>query len=52
MKFVQEFVFEGFVKIIFVKTGDNDGDSFAKNLGGTLHEHHAGKMVVEKGSEE
>ena len=51
LKFVQEFVFDGFIKIIFVKTGDNDADLFTKNLGGELHHCHARKLIVEKGKE-
>ena len=35
-----------------MKSGDNDGDSFAKNLGGELCGCHSGKMTVQKGSEE
>lgn len=52
LKFVQEFVFEGFIKIIFVRSRDNDGNLFTKNLGGKLFKCHAEKMVVKKGSEE
>ena len=52
LKFVQEFVFDGFIKIIFVRTGDNDADLFTKNLGGDLFKHHAEKMMVKKGIEE
>ena len=48
-RFVQEFVFDGFIKVIFVKTEDNDSDIFTKNLGGDLHERHSKKMIVEKG---
>ena len=47
--FVQEFVFDGFFKFIFVETEDNDADNFTKNLGGELHKHHLGKMISEKG---
>ena len=52
LKFVQEFVFDGFVQIIFVKTGDNDADLFTKNLGGELHQRHARKLIEEKGKED
>ena len=48
-RFVQEFVMDGFLKIIFVRTGDNDADIFTKNLGGDLHEKHRDKMVIPKG---
>ena len=46
--FVHEFVHEGFIRIIFVKTRDNDADIFTKNLSGELHERHSSKMVEEK----
>ena len=48
--FVQEFVMDGFLKIIFVRTGDNHADIFTKNLSGDLHEKHRDKMVIPKGS--
>ena len=48
--FVREFVHDGFIRIIFVKTVDNDADIFTKNLSGELHEKHAVKMVGEKGN--
>ena len=51
LKFVQECVLYGFIKIVFVKTGDNDADLFTKNLGGELHHCHARKLIVEKGKE-
>ena len=46
---VQEFVFDGFIKVIFVKTEDNDSDIFTKNLGGDLFHRHSKKMIIEKG---
>jgi hypothetical protein len=49
-RFVQEFVMDGFLKIIFVRTGDNDADIFTKNLSGDLHEKHRNNMVIPKGS--
>ena len=48
--FVREFVHDGFIRIIFVKTKDNDADIFTKNLSGDLHQRHAEKMVEEKGN--
>jgi hypothetical protein len=47
-RFVQQCVVDGFVKVIFVKTVDNDADIFTKNLGGDLHQKHASKMIVKK----
>ena len=51
-RFVQEFVMDGFLKIIFVRTAENDADIFTKNLSGDLHEKHREKMVVMKGCED
>jgi hypothetical protein len=48
--FVREYVHEGFIRIIFVRTKDNDADIFTKNLSGELHDRHASKMVGEKES--
>jgi len=48
-RFVQEFVLDGFIKIIFVRTNNNDADIFTKNLGRDLHDCHSKKMVIEKG---
>ena len=48
--FVREFVHEGFLRIVFVKTKDNDADIFTKNLSGELHDRHAPKMVERKGN--
>ena len=46
--FVHEFVLDGFLKVVFVKTEDNDADIFTKNLNGELYAHHAKKMVMKK----
>ena len=45
-------MFDGFIQIIFVKTGDNDADLFTKNLGGELHHRHVRKLIEEKGKED
>ena len=47
--YVQEFVLDGFIKVVFVRTNKNDADIFTKNLGGDLHERHSRKMIIEKG---
>ena len=46
--FVREFVLDGFLKVVFVKTEDNDADIFTKNLNGELYARHAKKMVMKK----
>ena len=40
---------DGFLKIVFVRTAENDADIFTKNLSGDLHEKHRKKMVTFKG---
>ena len=47
-KYVNEYVEDGIVKIIFVKSTYNDSDILTKNLSAELHKKHARKMVVEK----
>ena len=47
-KYVNEYVEDGIVKIIFVKSTDNDSNILTKNLSTELHEKHARKMVVEE----
>jgi hypothetical protein len=46
--FVREFIFEGFIKIVFVKTANNTSDIFTKNLSKELFEKHQNKFVVDK----
>ena len=47
-KNVNEYVKDRIVKIIFVKSADNDSDILTKNLSDKLHEKHSEKMVGEK----
>ncbi len=37
LKFANQFMSDGFLKIIFVRTGDNDADLFTKNSSNVLH---------------
>ena len=48
-KFVTQMCLDGFLKVIFVKSENNDSDIFTKNLPSELHREHARKMVSEKG---
>ena len=48
-QFVQQFSLEGFIKVIFVKTDENDADLFTKNLDGEKYEKHSEKLIVDKG---
>ena len=49
LRFVNQYVDDGFIKIKFVGTNENDADLFTKNLGKDAHERHGGKLVEEKG---
>ena len=46
--FVREFIEDGIVKIIFVKSAENDADIFTKNTPGQIHEVHQAKLVWSK----
>jgi hypothetical protein len=48
--FVREFVEDGFIRIIFVRTAENIADMFTKNVSGPIYERHSGKFVGSKGS--
>jgi hypothetical protein len=48
-KFVTEMIVEGILKVIFVRSEDNDADIFTKNLAKDLHQEHARKMIEQKG---
>jgi hypothetical protein len=37
---VREFVEDGFIKIIFVRTAENNADIFTKNMTGKLDDTH------------
>jgi ferric iron reductase protein FhuF len=43
--FVREFVEDGIIKVVFVKSEDNDADIFTKNTTEELFEKHSKKMV-------
>ena len=47
-KYVNEYVEDGAVKIVFVKSADNDSNILTKNLSAELHEKHSKRMVVKK----
>jgi len=47
-RFVNEFVEDGFLKVIFVRSEDNDADLFTKNVKGELFEKHSKKMIEKR----
>ena len=47
-KYVREYVEDGVIKIIFVRTENNDSDILTKNLSSELHGKHSRKLIGEK----
>ncbi len=47
-KYVNEYCENGILKIIFVKSEDNDSDTMTKNLGGDLYSKHSKKLIKNK----
>ena len=47
-KYVNEYVEDGKLRIIYVKTEDNDSDLYTKNLGSELYLKHSSKIVGSK----
>ena len=45
-RFVNEFVTDGFIDIIFVKTKENIADIFTKNTSGEILDVHQGTMLT------
>ena len=43
--FVQDYIEDGIVKIVFVKSEENDSDIYTKNLGEELFHKHSGKYI-------
>jgi hypothetical protein len=46
--FVREFVEEGFLKIVFVKTIHNKSDMFTKNVSGEIYQSHMGNYILKR----
>jgi hypothetical protein len=44
-KYVNDYCEDGVLKIIFVKSADNDSDIMTKNLGDDLHSSHSNKLI-------
>ena len=47
-KYVNKYVEDGVVKLVFVKSIDNDSDILTKNVSAELHEKPSKKKVIEK----
>jgi hypothetical protein len=50
--FVREFIEDGIIKVIFVKSEDNDADIFTKNTSEEIFKRHADKIIEEVGEKE
>jgi hypothetical protein len=46
--FVGEFVEDGFIRIVFVRTVDNVSDSFTKNVTGDIYEAHVKEIITDR----
>ena len=46
--FVREFIEDGFIKIIFVKSEDNQADIFTKNVNGDIYDKHLKECIIEE----
>lgn len=46
--FTREFIEDGKIKIVFVRSKDNDADLFTKNVTGELYHTHSSKLVFTK----
>ena len=42
---MNEYCEDGVLKIIFVKSADNDSNIMTKKLGGDLHSKHSNKLI-------
>ena len=47
-KYVNEYVEDRVVKIVFIKSADHESDILTKNLSAEHHKKHSKKMVIEK----
>jgi hypothetical protein len=47
-KFVTQFVVDGFLKVIFVKTAENTADIFTKNVSTEIHSKHMKDYIWKK----
>jgi hypothetical protein len=50
-KFVTEMILDGFLRVIFVRSEENDADLCTKNLPNEAHHNHSGKMIRRKQEE-
>jgi hypothetical protein len=46
--FIREFIMDGYIKIIFVKSEDNSADIFTKNVNGDIYRKHVDEYLMSK----
>ena len=46
--YVREFIMDGFVKFVFVKSADNKADVFTKNVSGEIYNKHKDDFILRK----
>jgi hypothetical protein len=49
--FVREYIEDGIVKVVFVKSEDNDADIFTKNTSEEIFKRHSDKLIEEVGEQ-
>ena len=49
-KYVNKYVEDGVIKILFVKSENNETDGMTNNLGGEQYEKHNGRMICNSSS--
>jgi hypothetical protein len=47
--YVREFVVEGFIRIVFVRSEENKSDMFTKNVSSELYNRHKGSYLIRRG---
>jgi hypothetical protein len=47
-RYVTEFIDDGFIKIIFVKTAENLSDWFTKNVSSQIYDEHKKRFIKER----
>ena len=48
-KFITQYIDEGFIKIVFVKSEENLSDAFTKNTSSEIYEKHTKSYLKERG---
>jgi hypothetical protein len=44
--YVREFIEEGFIRVVFVRSVDNKSDMFTKNVSSELYERHKREYII------